>query len=250
MKHWPNWQQVVAGLGFDVSEHMGKSRQAVVAKGGDASDSEQEHWFSTEALLSLLVHWMAVALDGTRIGKPGLEVVLMPATDLVNLRHCVLPPQAITFFYRQRHDPLQERECPEPWQIVAKEESKEKTCKKEPGQLVAKEESKEKTCKKEPGQLVAKEDSEEKPCKNKRDKQASKDDESKRSSKRMRLTLEEVQLILDSRREPHITTMLRGEIEALKAKMAARDRNIYNLLVQLKGEYQAKNFLELGALMK
>ena len=37
---------------------------------------------------------MAVALDGTRIGKPGLEVVLMPATDLVNLRHCVLPPQA------------------------------------------------------------------------------------------------------------------------------------------------------------
>ena len=57
MKHWPNWQQVVAGLGFDVSEHMGKSRQAVVAKGGDASDSEQEHWFSTEALLSLLVHW-------------------------------------------------------------------------------------------------------------------------------------------------------------------------------------------------
>ena len=37
---------------------------------------------------------MAITLDGTRLGKPGLEVVLMPATDAVHLRHCVLPTQA------------------------------------------------------------------------------------------------------------------------------------------------------------
>ena len=35
---------------------------------------------------------LSLAMDAARIGKPGLEILLIAASDLSSQRHCVLPP--------------------------------------------------------------------------------------------------------------------------------------------------------------
>ena len=59
-----------------------------------------EYFTSTPAqevvgkLLQLCEQRLSLALDAARIGKPGLELYLLAASDTRTMKHCILPPQA------------------------------------------------------------------------------------------------------------------------------------------------------------
>eukprot|EP00971_Amphidinium_carterae_P086748 1716606-Amphidinium_carterae.2 len=52
---WASWQTALAQVGLVAEHHMGKSNKAL--KGAHEKGTDQEHWFSTSAVVWLLVHW-------------------------------------------------------------------------------------------------------------------------------------------------------------------------------------------------
>ena len=57
--NWSRWEGVLCSSGLQPAEHMGQSRRALQRLREADDDDEQEHWCSSEGVLTLLLYWSA-----------------------------------------------------------------------------------------------------------------------------------------------------------------------------------------------